>query len=234
MKTIQFESFKGLKPEVNDFLVNLGQNNNKAWFDDNRHFYDDFIKPQLKALVNDMGAKFSSAGLPYIADPKKALFRINKDIRFSANKEPYKTNLGVFFPYTLSQTRDHATESLGLYFHFEPSGAFIAAGIHMPPNEQLRAIRQRIAEDYPILEKIISNPKLKAEFPQILVGESLKRAPQGFPQDHPALELLKLKEYTLFCPITLEETYSPALLDTLLRKAKVIEQFLIFFYEALA
>lgn len=233
MKKEIYQQFKGMSAEIREFLIQLGENNTKEWFDAHRDFYDESVKGQLKALVVEMGARFMSMGLPYIADPKKAIFRINKDIRFSADKSPYKTNLGVFFPYTISQAFVKATESLGLYFHFEPESTFIAGGMHMPQPVPLRAIRERIADDYEKLNEILSKPRLKAEFPEILLGERLKRAPQGFPHDHPAVELLKLKEFTLFAPLSFEETYSPALADILAKKGAEIEPFLIYLYEAL-
>ena len=91
--------FKGFTPEVRKFYQELEKNNNKEWFQANKARYEEFVREPAKELVYEMGLRFAKSGLPYYADPKKSLFRVNRDIRFSANKDPYKTNFGVLFPF---------------------------------------------------------------------------------------------------------------------------------------
>ena len=148
------QKFDGYTPDVKEFFRNLKNNNTKSWFDDHREFYINNIREVTKTLVNDMGMRFARLGLPYIADPKRSLFRINRDIRFSNNKDPYKTNLGVFFPFSLSPTVQKPVHAMGLYFHFEDSETFIAGGIHSPMPSDLKAIRKRISQDWEELIKI--------------------------------------------------------------------------------
>lgn len=226
-------TFRGFSPEVVKFFQELKVNNNKEWFAEHKPFYEKHIKDTAKALLSDMGERFAKLGLPFIADPKKSMFRIYRDIRFSANKEPYKTNLGLIFPYTMAQMNKLPVQSLGLYYHIESDESFIAGGIHAPEPSVLKAVRSKIAADWDEFEDIINDNKLKKEFPDGFYGEKLKRMPQGFPADHPGGDYLRLKEYTIFSDISPEESYSAGILDLIERKAIAATRFFEFIFEAL-
>jgi uncharacterized protein (TIGR02453 family) len=225
-------SFNGFTPKMNDFFKNLKLNNNKEWFAENRHIYEKEVKETSRALVEEMRIRFANLGLPYIADPKTSLFRINRDIRFSANKEPYKTNLGIYFPYS-TRFAGKSTESPGLYYHFDPVESFIGGGIHMPSTQALKAIRNRIAEDWEEMLKIIGEKKFKAEFDEELFGDKLKKMPRGFDENHPAADLLKMKEFTVWSGLELKTGYSAKLTDVIEKKAVIIAPFLDFIHEAM-
>ncbi|MBM2816235.1 MAG: hypothetical protein HW421_2997 [Ignavibacteria bacterium] len=220
--------FKGLKPAALKFFKDLAQNNNKEWFTENKHIYENEVKEPLKAMVSELGVLFANEGLSIIADPKKAMFRINRDIRFSPDKSPYKTHAGVFLPYTLSQTNVKPVESLGLYYHFEPAESFIAAGIHSPLPPILKSLREHIAENWQEFDKIINLKSLKKEFPTIYESGSLKTMPRGFPSDHPAGKYLKMKEFTVFCEIQHKNSYSPELTKLMITKARAAKPFMDF------
>ncbi|MGA2298361.1 MAG: DUF2461 domain-containing protein [FCB group bacterium] len=232
MKTIS-TAFKGYSPKVKAFFKDLKDNNNRDWFQEHKEFYENEIKGTSQALVSDMAERFAMLGMPYVADPKRSIFRIYRDIRFSPNKDPYKTNTGVFFPYSLHQTAKKPVESLGLYFHIDFKDTFIAGGIHMPPNDILKITRQRITEDWEELDKILKSKTFKKEYPYSMVGETLKKVPQGYPAEHPAADWLKLKEYTVYCDIDFKDTYTEGLMDILEKKAKAMAPFLEFFQVAL-
>jgi uncharacterized protein (TIGR02453 family) len=233
MKKTAIQSFEGFTPEAKKFFYNLRNNNNKEWFEKNRHIYEKEIKEPSRQLVEEMAIHFAQLGLPYIADPKRSLFRINRDIRFSPNKEPYKTNMGAFFPFGLSNISHKSVGSPGLYFHFDHSDTFIACGIHQPEPITLKAIRVRIADEWTMLEKILKSRKFKSEFPDAWEGEPLKSMPKGFPKDHPAGKWLRLKEFTYWSPISFKDAYSPGLIELLCIKAVAAADLHNFILEAI-
>ena len=224
--------FNGYKPEVKEFFEQLKENNSKEWFDEHRDFYEKYIRDNSKLLIEDMGRRFAELGLPFVADKRRSMFRINRDIRFSKNKDPYKTNLGIFFPFNLYHTGEKPIHALGLYFHLDHSEAFIAGGLHTPPSDIMRYIRNYIGENWEQLDKIVNDNIFKKEFPERLTGESLKRIPSGFFKDHPAGDYLRLKQFIVFCRIKNEDTYSIKIMDLIEQKAVAITPFLEYFQTA--
>ncbi|TAL67126.1 MAG: DUF2461 domain-containing protein [Bacteroidetes bacterium] len=221
-------NFKGFTQEVRKFYQELEKNNNKDWFQQNKLRFEEIVREPAKEFVYEMGLRFARIGLPYYADPKKSLFRINRDIRFSANKDPYKTNFGVLFPYKFINQSAKAVEVPGLYFHIDAKETFIAGGLHMPSGEKLKELRELIAGDWKELFKIVNNKKFKEEFPIIFEDDKLKNMPRGYEPEHPAGEWLKMKGYTVGCNIEFKEVYGPKLADLLEKKGKVIAPFLEF------
>ncbi len=230
---MQSSGFTGFSPETRKFYKELSKNNNKDWFQANKHRYEEYAREPAKMLVSEMSFRFASTGLPFFADPKKSLFRVNRDIRFSANKEPYKTNLGINFPYKMPAEASKVFEGPGLYFHFDANESFIAGGMYMPPSNLLRAIREHIAENWKELFKIFNGKIFKREFPDMFADEPLKTMPRGFPADHPAADWLKLKGFTVYSNLDYKEIYSPGLADILLKKAEVIAPFMEFLHKAI-
>jgi uncharacterized protein (TIGR02453 family) len=224
--------FNGFNSTISKFFIELENNNNKEWFDKNRDFYINEIREPVKLLVENLAILFYSNGLPYIADTKKSIFRINRDIRFSKNKEPYKTNIGIFFPYTIGQTIDKKPESIGLYLHYERNGCFIAGGLHMPSPKNLRLIREKLLTDFDEFEKILGDRNFSKEFPGGLLGERLEKTPRGFPKEHPADEYMRMKEFTVYCDIDEREFFSSKIINILIEKAKAIEPFCRFLLES--
>jgi uncharacterized protein (TIGR02453 family) len=229
----KLKKFSGFSPEIKDFFLDLKKNNNKEWFDENRPFYEKEIRDTAKSFISEMAIEFANAELPYIADPKKALFRINRDIRFSKNKDPYKTNLGMFFPFSLQQAQTKKTSSIGLYFHIDAEQVFIAGGVPMPENEKLKMIRERIAEDWEELEKLSRDKDLKKYFPdEIKLNDPLKTVPRGFDKEHPAAELLRRKDHGFSGNIDIKEIYSESLKEIVVQRAEIIAPYLEFFRSA--
>ena len=180
-----------------DFLVALRQNNNKAWMDAHKAAYQQARNTLLDvtdALIKGMGPWDES-----VADlePKQCIFRINRDIRFSQNKSPYKTNMGVFLaPEGKNSGR------AGYYLHIEPGGkSLIAGGMYDPASDALKKIRQEIDYHADELLSVLNAPRFKQLF-GALQGEKLKKTPQGYDAAHPQAELLKMKSYLVTYPIT--------------------------------
>lgn len=171
------------------FLKELKSNNHKEWFDEHRKRYKD-LKASFEEFIAYLIEHIASfddqlAGV----DPKKCIFRINRDIRFSKDKSPYKTNFGA-----LIGPNGKKSEGTSYYIHIEPGNSFVGAGVYMPPPDKLAAIRQEIDYNLADLHKIINAKNFKSMFGEIM-GDKLKTAPKGYPKDHPAIDLLRLKSF---------------------------------------
>jgi uncharacterized protein (TIGR02453 family) len=199
------------------FLSNLAENNHKAWFDENRKAYEAAKKDvtEIVAQVIKGVAEFDPA--IGAIEPKKAVFRIFKDVRFSKDKTPYKTNMGAWMA-----PGGKASVFAGYYLHLEPGGkSFVAGGSYMPPSNILKAIREAIDYDAESLEKILNTPEFIAAFGG-LEGEKLKTTPKGFAKDHPSIELLRHKSFVVSHHYTDEEVLSPTFLNDALAKLKLV------------
>jgi uncharacterized protein (TIGR02453 family) len=175
--------------KVLQFLHELSENNNREWFNDNRNRYHenrDKIIFLIEILINEI-KKFD----PEIAgtNPKDCMFRIFRDVRFSKNKQPYKTNFGGFIA-------KGGRKSIypGYYIHIEPKQSFAGGGVYMPQAAPLKAIRLYLAEHAPDFKAIINAPDFKKTFPE-MYDHQLKTAPKGFPKDHEFIDLLRYKSF---------------------------------------
>jgi len=148
----------------------------------------------MLALVEALNAELAKFAPDYVTDPKKAVFRIYRDTRFSKDKLPYKTNTSAVF-------RRRGTETGGFYFSVSPEEIEVAGGLYHSSPEVLLAVRTYIAETHPELRRILARPKTK-KLLGALRGDELTRAPKGFDPDHPALDLIRKKDWLL--DITLE------------------------------
>lgn len=191
------------------FLSDLKKHNSKEWMDANKPIYQEaraefigFVEALLKGI-----AAFDDGVLGL--DPKKCIFRINRDVRFSKNKDPYKTNFGA----AMGEGGRHAGNPI-YYFHLEPGRAFLAGGMYMPEAESLKKIRQEVDYNPEELKKIVEQEDFVKAFGAIQ-GERLKTAPKGYPKDHPNIELLQLKSFI----VTHDFKDSDLKLDSLLEKS---------------
>ncbi|KPJ82869.1 MAG: hypothetical protein AMS19_06395 [Gemmatimonas sp. SG8_23] len=170
------------------FLKDLKANNDRAWFADNKHRYEDHVKAPALRLIEDFAPHLGKLSPHFMANPR-SLFRIYRDTRFSKDKSPYKTAIGVHFRH--DQSRDaHAP---GYYFHVAPGEVFLGCGIWHPDAKALRAIRDRITEDAAGWKRASRGKRFRDTFE--LAGDSLKRAPKGFDPDHALIEDLRRKDF---------------------------------------
>ncbi|HEX2920495.1 MAG TPA: DUF2461 domain-containing protein [Bacteroidales bacterium] len=175
-----------------DFLKRLRQNNNRDWFLANkseylkaRNNYESFVEKILSKITE---IEPIIKGL----EVKSCVYRINRDIRFSNDKSPYKSHLGA---YIVRGGKQNGDRYAGYYFHVEPgNNSMIAGGAYMPPSPWLNAIREEIDENGEKLQKILNSKDFLKVFGK-LDGEKLKSAPKGYPKDHPHIELLKMKSF---------------------------------------
>jgi uncharacterized protein (TIGR02453 family) len=179
--------------EALQFLEDLIANNNTDWMHANKKRYESYKKDYhnyIASILVEMKPLDKSLEL---LEVKNCTFRINRDIRFSKDKSPYKTNMGVWF--TQNKFRKN---SPGYYIHFEKGNSFIAGGVWCPEPEELKKIRKEIAYFHEDLEAIVNNKTFKTEFKALTRDENntLKKAPKDFEPNHPAIEFLKLKSFT--------------------------------------
>jgi uncharacterized protein (TIGR02453 family) len=226
--------FSGFKPAALDFLKELSENNTKEWFATRKPEYEKLIKQPSLALIAVMNERFEDLGVPYVSTPKTSMFRIHRDTRFSKNKAPYKTNIGLFFPFVLHKSDNRPVESPGLYVHIEPNELFIAGGLYMPMPEQLREIRERISVQWRELAAIIQHPIFLNEFPDGLQGERLQRVPRGYPSDHPAADFLRMKQYLVSRKLTQGEIFTEQIIDTIEAKSLALVPLLEYCTESLS
>jgi len=174
-----------------DFLSKLSKNNNKEWFDKNRAAYE-AAKTAYRETVDELIqaiAKFDPA--VKMLSAKDCVFRINRDIRFSNDKKPYKTNMGASI-----SPGGKKSGSAGYYFHLQPGGqSFLAGGVWQPQAPQLSAIRQEIDYNAPEFNKIIRHKDFKKYFGALSEEDKVKTAPKGYDKSHPEIETLKLKSF---------------------------------------
>lgn len=173
------------------FLKKLKKNNNREWFLQNKNEFEQTLKFPLQQIILELQDLMKSKAPQINFDPKTSVFRLNRDVRFSENKAPYKTNLGAAFNLKAYHKKDQYP---GLYLHIEPGDCFIGGGLYMPMGDQIRKIREHIQKDPKKFQKIINSPAVQKNFGG-LVGEKLKTAPKGIDKNHPAIELLKWKQF---------------------------------------
>ncbi|HOZ85217.1 MAG TPA: DUF2461 domain-containing protein [Niabella sp.] len=188
-----------IHPSTFRFLKDLKENNNKPWFDENRKRYEtakenfaDFID----ALILQFGKKDKTISH---LKAKDCMFRINRDVRFSKDKAPYKTNFGAYI-----NGEGKKSFRAGYYFHLEPGKSFTGGGIWQPPADVLAKLRQEIDYNLSNFEKIIHSNKFKTVFNGLSSAEGAKltRVPKGYEADNPAAEYLKYKNFVAIHSLT--------------------------------
>lgn len=179
------------------FLNDLKNNNTKEWFADNKQRYEE-AKANFEDFVTELIQKIAKFD-PAIGElvPKKTIFRIYRDVRFSKDKSPYKINMGAHLSAQRSKIHDRA----GYYLQLQPGNTFLAGGAYDPGNPWITQIRKEIDYNTKEFKKLINSATFKKHFGEIH-GEQLKTAPKGFPKDHPEIDLLRYKSYLVMNKVT--------------------------------
>lgn len=199
--------FPGFPPSTLKFLAQLEKNNNREWFEKNKDRYEAEVKAPMLELVSAVSANMVDFAPEYIPEPKKAVFRIYRDVRFSKDKRPYKTNIAAsFWRQNLPKN-----ESASFYIHLDNQEVLLAAGVYMPPAELLRTLRLHVEKNHENLRAIIEN-KQRKKLAGELQGESAARLPKGFLPGHPAEDLLKRKMFLYWITLPPKEGESPKFL----------------------
>lgn len=170
-----------------DFLSDLKKNNNRDWFAENKARYDQSHK-EMYLFAEDLIQRLNQFDKISTPSGKKSLYRIYRDVRFSKNKAPYKTNRSGSF------AREGADKRGGYYFSIQPGNSFVGGGFFQPNKDDLNLIRKQIEMDASPLRKVLNNKKFKQFFGELL-GEQLKTAPRGFDKEDPNIDLLRYKSF---------------------------------------
>ncbi|MBL8967004.1 MAG: DUF2461 domain-containing protein [Spirochaetaceae bacterium] len=218
---------KGIE-EALAFLRELKANNDRAWFEANRPRYE-AAREAFEGLVGELIARFGTVDDLAGVSPRECVFRINRDVRFSADKSPYKTAMGA-----LLGPAGRKSGVRSYYLHLEPGGkSMLAGGLHSPTSAELGRIRNALASDTRLLKRLLAAPSFAGTFGG-LSGESLKTAPQGYPKDHPEIELLRRKQYLAILPLSDAEVAAEGLVPRALEAFAAMKPFLLYLERSLA
>jgi uncharacterized protein (TIGR02453 family) len=193
------------------FLRGLAKNNRKEWFEAHRAEYEEHVKEPMAGLVREMDLRMAKFAPEMVGDPKRSMFRINRDIRFSNDKSPYKTHVAAWFFHGGGSSkvgREAHGGGAGFYFHLQPRASMVGGGVWMPPRPALLRLRAAIAADPRGFEKLVLAPRLLKRLRGLSEEAMLKRVPRGFEQDHPAGRWLRFQSFTLGRSITDAEATS--------------------------
>ena len=217
-----------LQSSTIQFLKSLKKNNNKDWFEKNRKQYElaksdylDFVTKVLQEL------KIFDKTLLEL-QPKQCVFRLNRDVRFSKNKDPYKTNFGASFSKGAKKI-----QSAGYYFHLEPGENFVGGGLWMPMAPDLNKVRQEIDYCFKEFSSILKKPNFKTTYGDMDNSMKLVRPPKGFEIDNPALDYLKLKSFVVTRPMKDIELTDKALIKNVIKDFKSIAPLVHFLNRAI-
>lgn len=212
------------------FLTNLANNNNKGWMDVNRNQYlaakVDF-EQLITQLIDKTGA--IDADIEPL-EAKNCVFRINRDIRFSKDKSPYKTNMGAFMA-----KGGKKSNFAGYYFHCQPGASFVGGGLWMPMPADLQRVRQEIDYNLDAFQKIIDNKKFKAQYPGLEMSSeyTLSRPPKGYDDSNPAITYLKMKSYVTTQKVSDAQLTSKTLVKDIVAAFTALQPLVQFLNQAL-
>ncbi len=197
-----YPPFSGFPKEGITFLHKLKKNNNRTWFERHKDEYENFVKLPMQSLIVGLQPHFAKFAPEFDLNPKRSLFRIYRDVRFSSDKTPYKTHVAAHF---VLRGRPKGFVGSGYYLHIEPGEAFIGGGIYIPDGDQLKKIRKSIAERGNEFLSIVQNSRFQKLFAPF-EWEKLQRVPKGYDDTHPMAEWLKYKQF--FVGVSWKETRS--------------------------
>jgi len=214
-------------PDALAFLRALARHNNREWFAANRQRYETSLRTPMAALVEELDVRLAAIAPEIIGDPRRSMFRIHRDVRFSKDKSPYKTNAGCWF-YHQDAGRgvgQDAEGGAGYYVHLEPGGCFVAGGIWMPSSRSLARLREAIADDPRGFGRIVGAPAFRRRYGRLSEEAMLTRLPRGFAPGHPAEAWLRYKSFIVSRALTPAMVTSPRLVATLAADFRALRPF---------
>jgi uncharacterized protein (TIGR02453 family) len=198
-------AFPGFRPAALTFLRGLARNNRREWFEARREAFERDLRQPLRELVEAMDVRLAAFAPEIVGDPAQAIFRIHRDVRFSADKSPYKTNLGFWLYHRAAGKgirKEGGSGGAGFYFHLEPGAGFVAGGLWRPTPPALAKLREAIVEDRKGFERVVLAPAFRRRFGGLTEEEMLTRVPRGFAPEHPAARWLRFRSFTASRPLT--------------------------------
>ena len=213
LEELSYPPFAGFPPEAFSFLRRLKRNNNRQWFGTHKSEYEECVKFPMECLIASLRPRMADIAPDFEFHPRRSIFRVYRDTRFSNDKTPYKTNVAANFK---TRGPKAPTGAPGLYVGVELDEIFIGGGIYMPDGVQLKSIRSYIDAKPEELKEVLEQPAFKKVLGGIL-GDRLQKAPLGYPKDHPMIEHLRLKQYYVGVELDEKECLKPRFLDTVVR-----------------
>lgn len=212
--------FAGFSSGALRFFRGLRRHNDRGWFEAHRPEYEVRVRDPMRALVEEIDVRLARLAPEMVGDPRRSIFRIHRDVRFSADKSPFKTHAAAQF-YHRDAGRGAGVDAVGagasFYFHLDPAESFVAGGIWMPARPALDAIRDAIAADPEGFESIVTDAGFRRRFGALEDDAVLTRMPRGYRDDHPAARWLRYRSFVGYRPLRESEVLSPRLPATLER-----------------
>jgi len=195
-------AFNGFRAGALTFLRGLKRNNRRDWFESHRDEFVREVSDPMRSLIEELDVRFAGLAPEFVGDPKRSMFRIHRDVRFSKDKSPYKTHaaLWIFHRAPGRGVGKEIDGGAGFYVHLEPGASLIAAGLWMPPRHSLARIREHFSKDLAGWKRAVTAPAVLARFGGLVDDEPgvlLKRLPRGFEEGHPAERWLRFNSFTM-------------------------------------
>ncbi len=222
------DTFRGFTPRAMTFLRGLAKNNRKEWFEDHRDAYEQELRAPMKLLIDEVDVRLAGFIPEIIGSAKKSMFRIHRDVRFSKDKSPYKTNAACWFFHRDSGGGvggEAAHGGAGFYFHMAPGEIFCGGGIWMPPRPALNRIRESLRDDYEGFAELVNDRAFKRRFGPLSEESMLTRMPRGFDPDHPAGAWLRYQSFTAGAELAPSDIESAKLPDVLAKHYQAMTPF---------
>ena len=216
-------------PETLEFLRQLEANNNREWFKENKSRYEEEVLDVALRFIQSMQDPLATIAPRFGAVPTRmggSLMRVYRDTRFSKNKTPYKTNIGIQFRH--EQAKD--VHSPGYYLHIDPQQVFVGVGMWRPDSDPLRGIRERIASKPAEWKRVVNSRSFKRQF--VLGGESLQRPPRGFDKEQECIDDIKRKSFIAVREMAVDDCLKPQFQRTVESSFKTAEPFMRFLCKA--
>jgi uncharacterized protein (TIGR02453 family) len=188
----------------------------REWFQANKAVYEAELKEPMLAIIRHVTDSMLDFAPEHVRPAEKSLFRIYRDTRFSNDKRPYKEHIAAWWTHTGLDK----TSGAGYYFHISSKDVIIAAGAYMPEKDQLAAIRHWLLDHHAEFRKLLEKPAVKKAFSEF-EGNALTRPPKGFPADHPALDLIRCRQWGLAATLPAEAALEPNLAAEVVRHFKL-------------
>jgi uncharacterized protein (TIGR02453 family) len=201
-----------MRPEALKFLRNLARHNDREWFQPRKEIFEAELRQPMLAIVRKITDAMLDFAPDHVRPAEKSLFRIYRDTRFSSDKRPYKTHVAAWW----SHQGLEKTSGAGYYFHVSAKEVIVAAGAYMPEKEQLAAIRHWLLEHHEEFRSLLKRPAVRRAFTEF-EGNALTRPPKGFPCDHPALDLIRCRQWGLAATLPSETALKPDIAGVIVR-----------------
>ena len=212
--------YAGFPAEAMTFFRGLEKNNNREWFQVRKPVYEASVRAPMEELVTAINQEMVRFAPDYMVEPRKAIYRIYRDTRFSADKTPYKTHIAAVFPRR--GLEKHA--GAGLYFSVSAKEIEVAGGVYMPGPAQLLAIRSHLSQHHEEFRRIIGGKTLRSLMGG-LQGNQLSRAPKGYRPDHPAADVVRYKQWLLYVLLEPELATTARLLAEIVKRFRAMVPF---------